>query len=394
MFELGDLWWCTFPRLATRLSRQLGIALGDGFYLLRWPKLAAYAPPVVFALGFLLGAVRLFPGETFTFSLLLIALFLIPASLGAGLGVWLTVGYAIGDFVFFRPRMVQPGLLAREPLLVLTRVGLPALILYVLLAGLLVGVPLASAGLRLQVMNFVTRLRRNDGPKRSPHRPWMTLLAALIQGALQGLLVYVWIQNVPTLIRPVYTWIGGIPPVAAMAPLQENGSYLVWLAAFVGATRVFLEYSRIRRKKSIAAITRVSQTIGRLKPRHGGTLTAIPHVLFKAVFITFMLSGLLLSIFEGMFLLGLVVVGLAVREMIIPSRPGLLKQITDIPVLIRIAGGAIASYVLSTVVMRLMWDSAGLSFRPLVAGVPISLFIFAVLLPASPRTPANSGASR
>jgi hypothetical protein len=393
MFKLADVWWCKIPGLASRFSRQLGIALCDGFYLLRWPKVAAYAPPAVLVLGLLLGAIRLFPGETFTFSLLLIALFLVPASFGAGLGAWLTIGYAIGDFIFFRPRMVQPGLLLREPLPVLTRVGLPALILYVLLAGLLVGVPLVSAGLRLQVLNFVTRMMQRTGRlKRGPHRRWMAVAAAPIQGVLQATLVYVWIHNVPTLIRPVYTWIGSIPPVPAMAPLQNHGDYLVWLAAALGTVRVLLEYRHIQRQDSTAAIARVLQTMMRVKPRSEGVFIAIPRVLFKAVFITFMLSGLILSISEGVFLLVLVLAGLAIREVIIPSRPALTKAITDVPVLIRLIGGSVASYVLSTIVMRLMWDNAGQSFRPLVAGVPISLLIFAIVLPGPPRDPAKNGA--
>ena len=53
-----------------------------------------------------------------------------------------------------------------------------------------------------------------------------------------GLLVYAWANAAAVVIRPVYTWQGGQPPVEAIRPLQTQGRLLAGTAAAVAAARV------------------------------------------------------------------------------------------------------------------------------------------------------------
>jgi hypothetical protein len=57
-------------------------------------------------LGLLIGWFHFAPGETFTFSIAVMALLMAISSFGTGLGSHLLVGYAFGDFFLFQhPKM-------------------------------------------------------------------------------------------------------------------------------------------------------------------------------------------------------------------------------------------------------------------------------------------------
>src|ERR687885_291998 len=106
-------------------------------------------------------------------------------------------------------------------------------VLYALLALLLVVFPLTASALRR-----VTPL-----PGQALRRPGLaaTLAEGGIYAAAGALLVYSWIQAVPILQRPIFTWPGGTPTVEAMAQLQQRGGWVL-LAALLGAVvRVALE---------------------------------------------------------------------------------------------------------------------------------------------------------
>src|SRR5262245_41799418 len=104
--KLIDWWWLRVPMAARRISLSLSAVLTDGLYLTAWPQVGAIAPPLSLLIGFLLGWLRFTPGNTFTFSIYMMALMLVVSSLGAGLGAWLWTGYVIGDFFLFRSPLV------------------------------------------------------------------------------------------------------------------------------------------------------------------------------------------------------------------------------------------------------------------------------------------------
>src|SRR5262249_9303787 len=132
---LNDLWWRRLPVLGRRASATLADVLADGLYLTAWPTAGALGPPLAFLLGLLLGWWRFAPGATFTFSITVMALMLVVSQLSVSLGVWLWLGYAVGDFFLFHWDTGTSYEKAWERLLY---VRVPLLISYALLALLLV----------------------------------------------------------------------------------------------------------------------------------------------------------------------------------------------------------------------------------------------------------------
>jgi hypothetical protein len=141
------LWWMRVPAATRRVSRILPAILADGLYLSAWPRVAAIAPPLALLLGLLLGWLHFAPGETFTFSILVMALMLLVSNFSAALGAWLWLGYVVGDFFLFRRNIYSYSVLEQ-----FVHVRVPLLIAYVLLAMLLVFIPLLSPWLRRQVL--------------------------------------------------------------------------------------------------------------------------------------------------------------------------------------------------------------------------------------------------
>jgi hypothetical protein len=100
--KLINFWWRDLPVAASRVSGFLSVILADGIYLTHWSKVAAYAPVVSLVLGLLIGWFHFAPGQTFTFSIGVMALLMTISSFGTGLGSYLLVGYAFGDFFLFQ----------------------------------------------------------------------------------------------------------------------------------------------------------------------------------------------------------------------------------------------------------------------------------------------------
>jgi hypothetical protein len=104
--KLINFWWRDLPLTASRLSGFISVILADGIYLTHWLKVAAYVPVASLVLGLLTGWFHFAPGETFTFSIAVMALLMAISSFGTALGSYLLVGYAFGDFFLFQhPKM-------------------------------------------------------------------------------------------------------------------------------------------------------------------------------------------------------------------------------------------------------------------------------------------------
>src|SRR5919199_900084 len=213
-----DLLWVRVPGALRRLGSLPALAAADGAYLSAWPPVGAAVPPVAFPVRLLTGWLRFGLEHSFSESLGSMGLFAFVAfACGAGPGLWLWAGYALGDFFLYRHPDVYTG--RWNPLEALIRVRGSWLILYALLALLLVVFPLTASALR--------RVTPLPGP--ALRRPGLaaTLAEGGIYAAAGALLVYSWIQAVPILQRPIFTWPGGTPTVEAMAQLQQRGGWVL-----------------------------------------------------------------------------------------------------------------------------------------------------------------------
>src|SRR5215208_1722447 len=371
------LWWMRVPAATRRVSRILPAILADGLYLSAWPRVAAIAPPLALLLGLLLGWLHFAPGETFTFSILVMALMLLVSNFSAALGAWLWLGYVVGDFFLFRRNIYSYSVLEQ-----FVHVRVPLLIAYVLLAMLLVFIPLLSPWLRRQVLTHL----------HVPRIPRIVINTTL-QAILQAVLVYVWVQAVPTLIRPVYTWQGGTPPIEAIQPLQQNGWVLVILAGLVGAMRMVLQYRAfgqhavVQRAAQLRTALRESAPVRRELPLGIG-------VLLKAAFLTLLLSGLLTTWLQA---IGLAVAWALImlwRETVLPRLDGWLRLVSRVPLVIRLALSALISYFLGLQIVGAPWDGTS-TFLPIIIAMVISLAVCSLLTPgraeAMPRQPMTGG---
>jgi len=377
--------WETIPVSSAKISRTLAAVFFDGAYLTRWKRVAAWLPIGCTMLGLVLGGTHfLSRGETFTFSILLMCLLLAISCFGAALGFWLTVGYAIGDFLFFRHTLAGDGVLISAPLAAFGRIGLPALLLYFLLFQLLSFVPVVSKALSSDVLGRLTKLTLH----RSVH-PWVAgLVYALVHGLMTMLLVYVWAHVVPTLIRPVWTWIGYAPPVQAMEPLQTRGELLVKVGFYFGFARSILEQIAVQTPSTFVRLSMLYARQRRVE-RSRKMIGRVLGVAIQAVLMTFLLSGLLLTWTEAVIVLASFAVLILVREKIGTIKNPLLKSIRGLPLVVRFVICAWICTSLAEVVVGQMWNTDP-GFRSVWISVLLSMLVFSLFIPGgSPHEAAS-----
>lgn len=375
---MKEFWWNHLPRSVSRFSTMLAVILTDGFYLTAWRKVSAFAPPLSLLLGFLIGWLHFAPGNTFTFSIWVMALMLAISSFAAGLGAWLWLGYALGDFILF-PHLQNSDWLNLNAWIY---VRIPLILSYILLGILLVSIPLTSKGLRRLTL---PGLEEKLPELTLTQRRIMTGIAAVIQAGLMAALVYVWTQAAPTLIRPVYTWQGNQPPVAAIQPLQVNSQILVVVAAILGVIRIVIEYQSLNNpsvKKRASVLQQVLTE--RASSRPFPVWIAVP---IKAAFSTFMLSGILTGWQDAIIVGVLLLLAMLLREsVLIRLDTRWINQICRVPLLLRIVVAFAINYFLAVKIVEVMWNSTS-TFLPIVISTILSFVVFALLIP-------NAGSQR
>lgn len=217
--------WLGWPdRAGTRWPALQGVA-GDGYFLLTIPLLAAILPVLALVGGFLTGFARLGYEQVYTESLTVMVAAVALGAFSGQLGALAVVGFAAGDAISSLSTDPPAGTRVGDPTfadVVVDRV-LPLLITYLLLATVVVVLPRAAR----QLTGAVGRERR------IPLAIVWPLTGALVVLVL-WIAVSAWAAGAPTLIRPIFTFPGTNPTVAAIEPLQQHGGWLV-AAGIVGA---------------------------------------------------------------------------------------------------------------------------------------------------------------
>lgn len=364
--NLVHLWWQRAPATAGRVVPPLTHVLSDGLYLVAWPKWAAFGPPAALAIGILLGWWRFSPGDTFTFSLAVMALMLIISSFGAALGTWLWVGYVSADFLLFgRPTSPYETESFVDYFL---HVRAPLFVAYGLLAMLLISTQAMTRSLSGRTIEQV----------RAPW-PIKLILEMTVQGGVLSGLVLAWVWSMPILIRPIYAWQQLEPPPSAIAPLQEGGSLLVILASALGGLRVLLENAAVAdptAARRIAVLNWKHANRVLLRPTFLPALLTIP---LKAGLATFLLAGILATWREATYLAATFTLILMVRQVISNYGTFWTRRVTRIPVLLRLSLCIFMSYFIA----RQLVDGLlrGTTYQPIVYAVVLSAIPFILLLP-------------
>ena len=365
--SLAHFWWVRVPAFLARGSRLFSTIAVDGAYLRGWPPVAAFGPLVCLIVGFLSGWLHFSDGLSYTHAIGLMALFVILSGFGAGLGLWLLAGYFLGDFFLFGHENPYDQTLITG--LLVMRLSL--MIAYVLLAKLVCLTPLVSRGLRQQLL---ARLKL---------APAVAIIAnAIVQGALQAVLVWVWVNATPTLIRPIYSWLGGTPPTAAMRPLQQNGAVLVVIAFVIGAARAVLESLPGAQRAASNTRAELDQVQERSRPVVRAPLPGWLTAVLRALFATFMMSGIIDTWFEALAFFLLITGAQLLRGFLATNAQALVEFMGRIPIILRIVIGGLASYLVASVLMPAFWGG-GNTFIPVLLTSGTSLLVFSVLMPAA-----------
>jgi hypothetical protein len=383
-------WWASLPRRAWRTSKLLGLALADGGYLAVWPRVAAFAPVAVFALGAAMGWLRPAAWTTFTYSVGLLALIVAISELGAGLGVWLCLGWAVGDFALFSHPLPGGG---EGQLAAVLRGRVPLLISYVQLVTLLVLVPLASAQLRAQLTSrrpvggVASQAASALGPDAA-RRETRWLPPALVQGALAAALTYSWALTESVLIRPVFTWREQPVPSEAVTTLVRYGWVLALMAAAAVVARFWLADTARARPELASRLRALSPEEAQLpasspsraptgRPSQG-PLRIVLAIPLQALAGTLLLAGLVPTVRDAV-ILGTMLVLIAIARGMLSRTPEWTRGVARIPVPARLAGAAFAGFVLTRVITG-AWGNRSDPFLPIVWSLGASLLVTAALL--------------
>jgi hypothetical protein len=362
------LLWRRLPNGAARLSGTLRVALRDGDYLLSWPLAAAGAPPLALLVGVLLGAVH--PGPVYATSLLVVLILAAVAGLGAALGLYALVGYALGDLVLHQTAGYPYG--GGAPFADrLLRTDLARLDTHLVLASLVVVAPLVATALRQRGQRLV-----RPGTKR-------LVIGFALAAVAQAGLAYLWGQAAALLIRPVWSFWGAPTDSGAIDNLQRHG---VWIALV-----------------TLAAVAGRGVLTG-LAARHPVAAPRSPWVRFRtpvappwpvaavlrAAACTLLLAGLIGSPLGAALVFALFAGVDVLRYRVVPVLRSYPRLVARVPVVLRVAACCLLGYLMGVLVVAPAVDHGTSSFLPvLLAGVP-PLVLAAFLLPPTPAGPAGA----
>jgi hypothetical protein len=361
---MSTMWWSDLPARARRLSPALFGALSDGAYLTAWPAVAAWVPPLVLVLGLYLGAHRPESWVVPTSSLAMMAILVTVGGFSAALGTYLSVGYAIGDFVW-RSHPAPAGHTAYG-LYALTHVRAPLLIAYVVMAGLAMLVPLGSRQLSASAALGIRPGTPNAGAIRDA-----------AHAALVSLFTAAWLISAPTLLRPLFTWQGVAPPPAIIP-----SRYVEWMVALL-ATGVALARNHLESM----AITRVGYVQFQADTRRGEptpTRSSRPPLPVEAsLFLgaalgTFLLSGLLHSP-EDALLLGSVLTLVGVLRGLMPHAASWNALVSRVPLVPRLIVSVILGGIVARIIIGALWQQLPVSLS-MACAIGGALSVAAVLM--------------
>ncbi|MCW5983134.1 MAG: hypothetical protein KIT09_33905 [Bryobacteraceae bacterium] len=422
-----EAWWVGWPRAGLAFSRTAFLGMADGHYLTAWRIPAVYLPTFALSLGLMVGwrpasfqlvwagavaalgvswilsalggaaalrgwgvrlaavvfAIGLLQRQSsalaynfvFTESLVLICLIAVLGVTGGCAGSAFVAGFLLGDFILGRPEW---GGSASAVWSGLWRVRLPLMIQYALVAMLAVGAPLLTKYLVFQL--FWPQLSRRV----------QFLIGACASAATTALLIYVWTNSVPLLIRPVFTWQGGSLRPEAIQPVQKGWWIVILCAVAASLIRSFLQARTASDEELSGRIRPIEEAL--VTPAPPPALERIPLAAGIAIWAgsaTLLFAGVLESLWQAvaLFLVLALVHALRRGAVPIPLEPW-RRFVEKYPLLLRLVVGLLIVREIASWRLEAQWSAN--SFRPLLLVIVVSSVLFLLLYPprgAAPRAP-------
>lgn len=383
-----DFWWVRVPTRLRRYSVTFSSAWADGLYLTAWPRLAVFLAIFAASVGLALGASHWSPyviGEysmsttgpitVFAESLPFLFVATILGSLSAHLGVMLTLGYIIGDYLIAGPATASWGYNSTWPLFFGER--LPLLLCYWLLFMLAARTILTSNALAASLLRS---LRGDESATK--------ILRAGATAAFQFALVYAWAVATPMIIRIVWIWTGrGGSPFVVPDYLKVVAPWVPLAAAAMVVVRGFLMQHALRREAVIQRLRRIKalSRYADFAPAFTRRMPLWARALIAAAAMTFLISGLLLSFQYAAAMFLLFAVTLLVRALLLPKLQlwnAWARTAARVPLGARLAAAALLVFLISRFVVAIpgRLDSQGkfgIELICLAIGLPIMLLLAA-----------------
>lgn len=367
----ADLIWVTVPLTLRKLSAGLATSTVDGLYLAARPLIGLVAPPVVFLFGLLVGAFH--PGfeYVFTEALWLLLFAAVVGAVSGALGSYLTVGFALGDLVL--GAHPQWNTYRSDGLLDLPAQLGSQLLTYALFGMLAVGVPLAAKSFAAEFML----------PPSVPRAVRALVgLGALV--VIAGLLVWVWTQSAPLLVRPVFVWAEARPTVEAMSTTQESGGWIVALAvlATIGRAAVQAVLAAPIGRGGADRMTELEDRFRTATPVVPLTarVPLILRLLARALLLTALLSGLYAAYWQAALTFLVLSAAQVITSPLMPFDFGAYARfLARIPRIVRLIVAMVPVYVLGAVIVPLFLDQT--SFLPFLLLAVVAAVLMTLLSP-------------
>jgi hypothetical protein len=368
--------WLTVPRRAAARLPFVRDVAGDGHFLTVVPAVAVFLPIACLASGFWVGAHHW--GYTFaaTESVFLLSALVALGAFATQLGLLALVGFALGDF-FVRftawsytvfdlggpvdlspgatsdPVQRSGGLLDDGYVAGLWRVRIPLIIMYLVLGTGAVLVPRLARG----IAGIALRSARVP-----PNLDWLVASFAYVVTvwlALSG-----WATSVPLLIRPYFTWkgglAGGIPPAQATVPIQHFRKEIVAAAVIAAILRQLVVLAIERNHRAAARVDIVVSLAEPIRPpRPSSRRRVVLQVAAGALVGTLMMAGMLEQVWTWALAAVVFLTIATLRSELLPARMlaawrrlaerlPLLVRLLVILVAVRVAAGFLASSVIAS----------------------------------------------
>lgn len=342
--------------------------LGDGREMSGRPLVGGGLPVAAVVLAFLAGAIHPFevhPGSVITESLPGLIVLAVLAGLGAAIGFWGFLGFVVGDLFLSGYRGPGGTFTYVEGVDRITEQLIPLAVLYSVVFVAMVLVPVVAQWISADLWSRATA-------------GWGRLIAEGSAFVAIAVLMSLWAQAAAFLIRPVWTFQGGSPTVAAIANLQVRWWALALAAVCGRALR--LVFSR----GEAPPLPIESATV-----RSGG-LTTLPWWVragLKSTALAVVLGGLADNLLFGLGTWAALFGILALVERLNTSPPDVIRRVWAWPVVVRLLIPAAVTLGLGMWLRTIANSDFLTTLVPLLGSVLVGLLLFVVLVPPPGRRP-------
>lgn len=364
--------WVGIPLALRRFSAGLAVSAVDGLYLAIRPLVGLLAPIFVFVLGLIIGVFH--PGFDYVFTEALWVLLLIAlvGALSGALGLYLTLGFVLGDLLL--GEHPQWGRFGNSDLLDIPAQYGSMFLTYALFAMLAVGVPIAAK-------SFAAEFRLPASVPRAVRA--LVGLGALV--LISGLLVWVWTQSAPLLVRPVFVWADVRPTVIAMSTTQENGVWIVILAVLATIARAFVQLSLANPIGPDSKPDRMSQLEDRFQTDEPvrpltSRMPLLVRLFLRAAILTALLSGLYAAFWQAWLTFGVLLFAQVLTSPLLPLNLGAYARfMAKIPRIVRLIVVMVPVYIVGAIIVPLFRDQP--SFFPFLLLAVVAAVLMTLLSP-------------